>query len=330
MKILKKIAGTIMLPGIMYVIMFVLCYANGKTYFGSWKMWQTLIPGISLSMACAFGIGIQFKAGRFDFSGGAIMLLSAIIAGNTAKQYQNNILLMCVLCIVICVGLSLVVGVFYVYGRLPIVIATMAMALIFEAVTCQIYHGTGLNLVSNMSLNSYSYYPKVLIPGGISIAVYLFYNYGTKTGKQSDLLSHNQQAAVNIGINENKNVIETFLFSGVIFGCAAIIYCANGIHKAAFSSLSTAGELFSNILPVFIGLMLAGYCGEAVGTIMGSITLSLLYYGLTAIFTPEIGTSLTNICTGVFILLLYVFNAQGRRFLQILLRKSVKTRKGRE
>lgn len=116
---LKRVGGTLMLPVIMYLAMMWLCYANGKMYFGTYKMWRTLIVDIAISISCAMGIGLQFKNGRFDFSGGAIMLLSAIIAGNVAKGMGNNLPMMVVLCVVCCVGLSLLVALFYVYARVP-------------------------------------------------------------------------------------------------------------------------------------------------------------------------------------------------------------------
>ena len=73
------------------------------------------------------GIGLQFRSGRFDFSGGSIMLLGAIIAGNTAVRAGNNLLLMFVLCVGCCLALSMLVALFYVYARVPIIITTIAL-----------------------------------------------------------------------------------------------------------------------------------------------------------------------------------------------------------
>lgn len=310
-KIVKNIAGTLMLPAFVYIAMMILCLSHGKTYFGSLMMWRTLIVDIAVSVTCALGIGLQFKNGRFDFSGGAIMLIAAIVAGNIAKNNQNNILLMCGISLLVCVGLSLLVALLYVYGRLPIIIATIGMALLYEATTCLIYSGSGINLVANMQLRKFATFPYAFIPLIGAILVYAIYNYCTVAGKQASLLMNNQQAAVNIGINENKNVIISYLFSGLIFGFATIIYLPKGIHGASFTSLSTVGELFSNILPVFIGLMIAGFCGDLIGIIMGSISLCLLSYAMSAVFSSDMGSAITTIITGIFILLLNVVAGWG-------------------
>ena len=318
MNILKRIGGTLMLPVIVFVVMMILCYSNGKMYFGTWMMWKTLIVDIAVSVTCALGIGLQFKNGRFDFSGGAIMLVAGILAGNIARDNGNNVILMVVLAMVICIVLSLLVAVLYVYGRLPIIIATIGMAMLYEAITCLIYGGSGVNLVPNMTLRIFATFPYVLIPLILAIAIYAFYSYFTTTGKQATLLANNQQSAVNIGINENKNVIISYLFSGILFGLATIIWLTKDIHKASFSSLSTVGELFTNILPVFIGLMLMNFCGDTIGTIMGSITLCLLNYGLKAVFSNETGAAIATVVTGIFILVLNVFSAQGMNWINML------------
>ncbi|MBQ9032343.1 MAG: hypothetical protein IJ106_12965 [Parasporobacterium sp.] len=318
MKILKKIGGTLMLPVGMYIVMMILCYANGKMFFGTWAMWKTLSVDIAVSITCALGIGLQFKCGRFDFSGGAIMLIAGILAGNIARDSGNNVLLMVVLALAICVVLSLLVSFLYVYGRLPIIIATIGMAMLYESITCLLYNGTGVNLVPNMTLRVFATFPMVLIPLVIAIAIYAFYSYFTTTGKQAVLLSNNQQSAVNIGINENKNVIISYIFSGLLFGLATIIWLTKSIHNASFSSLTTVGELFSNILPVFIGLMLVNFCGDTIGIIMGSITLCLLNYGLKAVFSNETGAAIATIVTGIFILMLNVVSAQGMNWIHMI------------
>lgn len=318
---LTRIVGTLALPVAMYLIMMILCYSNGKMYFGTWNMWKTLLVDIALSVTCAMGIGLQFKCGRFDFSGGSIMLLSSIIAGNVALKMGNNIPMMLLLCVVCCVVLSLLVAVFYVYGRIPIVITTIGFAMLYESITRLIYGGRGINIVSNMTLRIFSSYPYALIPLAIAIAIYAFYSYCTVSGKQSRLLANNQQAAVNIGVKEKKNVIVSYLFSGLIFGFATIIYIANAMHRSASIEMSTVGELFSNILPVFVGLIVGVFCGDTIGTIVGSLTLCLMSWGLKAVFSDELGAAICTICMGVFVLVINTIGAQGGNIAKLFRRK---------
>ena len=137
--IFKRIAGTLMLPVIMYIAMYILCFSNGKTYFGTLDMWKTLIIDIGVSVTCAMGIGLQFKSGRFDFSGGGIMLITGIISGNFAVSHSSSLFMFIVLTVGLSLVLSVLVGILYVYGRIPIVITTIGMALMYESFTPLFY-----------------------------------------------------------------------------------------------------------------------------------------------------------------------------------------------
>ena len=142
--ILKRIGGTIMLPVAMYLIMYAFCGtdATGKALkvFTNEKALMMKLPELVVTVSCAMGIGLQFKNGRFDFSGGAIMLLSAIIAGNIGMA-ANSAPVFAVMCVVMCVVLSVAVALVYVYGRLPIMIATIGMALVYESLTSGFFGG---------------------------------------------------------------------------------------------------------------------------------------------------------------------------------------------
>ena len=312
LNILKKIAGTLMLPVIMYVVMKIICDANGKYYFGSLMMWRTLIVDIAVTTSCAMGIGLQFKNGRFDFSGGSIMLLSAIVAGSVARNMGANQPLFAALCLICCTALSVIVALVYVYGRLPIMIATIGMALVYEAITPLVFGGGGINLVSVTQLKKFSAYPLVLVPFIGAVGTYAVYNYLTTTGKQSLLLAKNQQAAVNIGVDENKNVILSYVFSGIIFGFATMIYASTGKHDASYASLSTVGELFSNILPVFVGLYIGVFCGDTIGIIMASLSICLMKFGLSAVLKAELGSAVNTAMMGVFVFVVNLVAGQGK------------------
>ena len=162
----KNVVGALALPVIMYVAMMIFCFANNKMYFGSLVMWRSLVGTIAASATCAYGIGLQFKSGRLDFSAGAVMLLSAIVAGNVAQICGNNPFVFAALCMILCVLLNIGVALVYVYGRLPIIIATLGMALLYESITAVVFDGRGVNLTANVALRQFSIFPNGLDPAG--------------------------------------------------------------------------------------------------------------------------------------------------------------------
>lgn len=308
---LINVIGALALPFIMFFAMMFLCYSNGKMYYGTLVMWRSLIGTIAASATCAYGIGLQFKSGRLDFSAGAVMLLSAIVAGNIAQKYDNNLVAFAVLCVALCMLLNVCVALVYIYGRLPIIIVSLGMALVFESITAVIFSGRGVNLTANAMLKQFSTFPMALIPLIASVVIYAAFSYVSVTGRQSQVLANNQQAGVNIGINEKRNILISYIYSGAILGFATMIYASSGIINASFSSLSSIGGMFTNLLPVFVGLILARFCGDTVGIMLGVITMSLMDFALQAVLKAELGSAVTTIVTGVFLLLINVADAKG-------------------
>lgn len=309
-----NVIGALALPVIMFFAMMILCYSNGKMYYGTLVMWRSLIGTIAASATCAYGIGLQFKSGRLDFSAGAVMLLSAIVAGNIAQQYDNNLIIFAVLCLALCMLLNICVALVYIYGRLPIIIVSLGMALVFESITAVTFNGRGVNLTANAVLKQFSTFPMALIPLIASVLIYAAFSYVSVTGRQSQVLANNQQAGVNIGINEKRNILISYIYSGAILGFATMIYASSGIINASFSSLSSIGDMFTNLLPVFVGLILARFCGDTVGIMLGVITMSLMDFALQAVLKAELGSAVTTIVTGVFLLLINVADAKGPVF----------------
>lgn len=307
----KNVVGALALPVIMYVAMMIFCFANNKMYFGSLVMWRSLVGTIAASATCAYGIGLQFKSGRLDFSAGAVMLLSAIVAGNVAQICGNNPFVFAALCMILCVLLNIGVALVYVYGRLPIIIATLGMALLYESITAVVFDGRGVNLTANVALRQFSIFPMALIPLVASVLIYAAFSYLSITGRQAQVLANNQQAGVNIGINERRNILISYIYSGAILGFATMVYASTGIINASFSSLSTIGGMFTNLLPVFVGLILSRFCGDTIGILLGVIAMSLMNFAMEAVLTAELGSAVTTMMTGVFLLLINVADAKG-------------------
>lgn len=191
----KNVVGALALPVIMYVAMMIFCFANNKMYFGSLVMWRSLVGTIAASATCAYGIGLQFKSGRLDFSAGAVMLLSAIVAGNVAQICGNNPFVFAALCMILCVLLNIGVALVYVYGRLPIIIATLGMALLYESITAVVFDGRGVNLTANVALRQFSIFPMALIPLVASVLIYAAFSYLSITGRQAQVLANNHKPA---------------------------------------------------------------------------------------------------------------------------------------
>lgn len=308
MNFCKRFFLSILFPLVIYLVMFVIVRGKGVTYYGfTWDMWRSVLVNTATTAVAALAIWTQIKNGRFDFSGGSIMVLSAILAGNLSLQHHFGPVAYLLLCVAFGAVLSTVTGLVYVYGRLPIMICTIGMALVYESITYQVYDAQGLNMMSNTTVTIFGRMPYILIVLALALAVFLIYCYLTVPGKRAKLLSGNQQASVNIGINENKNVLQTFFMCGLLLGCAGAIFGSNNV-VAPQASLSTANTLFANIIPAYMGMFVGAASIDAIGVVLAAMGMAILNYGLSCIGLGAGGWQ--QIIVGTFMLGFYTLTAQ--------------------
>ena len=306
--VLKKTGLTLAFPALIFVVMLIITAANGIDYYVSANMVRQVVTDASLTTIIALAIYLQFKNGRFDFSGGATMILSAIIAGNITLQAGGNPILFLVLCVVFGVVLSMITATAYIVSKVPVIICTIAVTLIYESMTYVLFDAEGLSIISRTDMVMFAKVPFIFIPLLIALGLFVFFTYFTSEGRRAKLLSGNQKVAVNIGIKENKNVLITYIVCGVILGLGALVYGSQQIIKPQ-SNLSTSSILFSYIVPVFIGMFIGTASIDAVGVVVAALGMEFLNYGLDCLGVGAGGYQ--QIIFGMFMLGFYAFSAQS-------------------
>ena len=306
--VLKKTGLTLAFPALIFVVMLIITAANGIDYYVSANMVRQVVTDASLTTIIALAIYLQFKNGRFDFSGGATMILSAIIAGNITLQAGGNPILFLVLCVVFGVVLSMITATAYIVSKVPVIICMIAVTLIYESLTYVLFDAEGLSVISRTEMVMFAKVPFIFIPLLIALGLFVFFTYFTAEGRRAKLLSGNQKVAVNIGIKENKNVLITYIVCGVILGLGALVYGSQQIIKPQ-SNLSTSSILFSYIVPVFIGMFIGTASIDAVGVVVAALGMEFLNYGLDCLGVGAGGYQ--QIIFGMFMLGFYAFSAQS-------------------
>lgn len=316
-ELIKKIVGTLYIPVIIYFAILTAARLNGFGFFGDTTTWGNLIQSLAATATIAYALGIQIKNGRFDFSGGAVMTFGAILAVSIVQKLVVNGFLFLIISIVVCMLLSTVVGILYVYGRLPVIISTIGAAILFESLTLLVNSGRGTSISATADLNFLGKNSAVcLLLIVVSGAVYFFYTTYTVSGQHASLLSNNQLSAVNIGIDERKNVLQTFVLSGALYGIATVIFASQSASVAAVSStLGTISTAFGAILPVFMGFYIGKYTNDSIGIVFSSFAVGTLKYGLSIIAPAGYAGAVTNIIYGIFLVLFFLISHQGSAFI---------------
>ncbi len=311
--IIKKIVLSAIFPILMFVVMLIItasndkCYVNGKLIFLSTDLIRQVIINACMTICVALAIWLQLKNGRFDFSGGASMILTAIIAGNVGLTTNSPVIALLV-AVAVGIVLSSVTAIVYIIGRLPIIICTIGMTLLYESLTYLVAGGQGIRIFYSQAHTSiFGRIPGVLVPTALAIAAFVVFTYFTTAGRKGKVLSNNQRAGVNIGIDEKKNVFVTYIFTGIIIGLAAIVYVSQ--HEVVpQSGLATSGIMFSYIVPVFMGTFIGLASCDVVGIAIAAIGMEIMNYGLNCMNLGAGGWQ--QIIMGVFVLGFYAFSAQ--------------------
>lgn len=328
--ILKKICLSVIFPLLMFTVMLIItasnekCYVNGKSIFLSADLLKQVILNSCMTVCVALAIWLQLKNGRFDFSGGASMVLTAILVGNIGVLTENPWI-----ALVAAIGFGIILNCFtafiYIIGKIPIIICTIGMTLLYESLTYLVFGGQGIRVFYSQGNTSiFGRIPGVFLPTVLAVTAFVIYIYFTGAGRKGKVLSNNQRAGVNIGINEKKNVFVTYIFSGIIIGLAAIVYVSQN-EVTPQSGLATSGIMFSYIVPVFMGTFIGLASCDVMGIIIAAIGMEIMNYGLNCLNLGAGGWQ--QIIMGVFVLGFYAFSAQTDKIEKLMRKKNRKATK---
>lgn len=301
-----KVFAAIIFPLLIYILMAIVCASNGITYnlFTSTSI-RRILSDTGYMAVVALGIAFQLKYGRYDFTGGAILVVAATVGSMFVFRLGLNMWVMLLICIAMGIALSVLNSLVYVTFRVPILVCSLAMGYVIESLGALISGGESFNILANPAAEIGSF-PWILLPLALALLLNYAYAHFTTAGRQSMLLQQNQLAAVNIGINEKKNVIICYIVSGAMFGMAGAIYASQNIVAPNSVPLATVTTLFANIVPSLVGLFLSRFIDDGLGTFIGALTISILYYGLTLLGHQNDGIRV--ICFATFLLIFVFFS----------------------
>ncbi len=315
----KRYAMTLLFPLGMYAVFALITLIIGNTSFFTGYTTEGIIHDTVENTIIALAIAIPLSGGRWDFGPGAIIMLGAIIGSNLGMQLHMGTFGVLLCCVAACMLLALIEAVFYVTLRVPNMIISMGIVMVYEAVSGLLNNGLGVNFFANdteytQELLRMNQFPLIYILLIVVMAVTWFLLYKTKFGYDTRSLGANAKLAVNAGVNEKKNIILTYALVGALLGCAAMLSaCSSKVEPA--NNLSSTALMFGSMAPVLIGLFLGGFTNMPWGIFVGALGMEVFTYGLNAF---GIDSSIQTIVTGVVLALIMAYINDGARILQMV------------
>jgi len=324
-EILKKILILIIIPIIVYLIFWMLCRARGVTNFGVGTDFRVIMRNTVYTGFIALAVSDNLASGRFDFSIGSTLILSSILGTMITLRFDLGPVALLLLSLLFGLLIGTVSGLVYAVLRLPPMVVTLGLAMIYEAIAFNLTDGAGVKLIGNDSLLIWSGQPYVYVLCITIVAVLYILLNKTQFGFNTQSLRSGQEIAVNVGINEKKNAVICFTIGGLCMAAAGIINLSVLGTVTPELGLGSAAYIQNAFMPMFIGNILAKYFDRNTGVIIGALTQSIIFAGIGKLGVPSAWQS---VITGIIVLVFfaYSFNAYKIVEFRILKEKKAKAR----
>ncbi|MDC7300609.1 ABC transporter permease [Agathobacter ruminis] len=309
----KKIVGTFIIPVIVFLILEGLCLSKGEHIITNAKSFDNFIVYVAIVMITTIALSINLNSGRFDFSLGSMAALSAIIGAKISYAIfgggKGSALCMLLVTIVAGLLLGLISGSIYVLLKIPPIITSLGVTLIYEGVMYTITDGKYLMTeVQNSSMAGFVgtwIYAAIIIVLVLVLTIVLFDH--TRFGFDYNALKSGQKVSVNTGIKEVKNALICYTICGGLMGLVGFFNAArNTTINGGQLNFGSIAIMFTAFLPMFIGSYISRYSNEKVGFLLAAICMSMLNSTF-AVFSNEITASMQSIINAVLLVVFLIY-----------------------
>lgn len=254
----------------------------------------------------------NLSLGLMDFSMGAVVMATAIFAGNLMNMTGTGLVGLVVFSLVIAVILTSITGFLNNKLKVPLLVVSLGLMLVYEALPALVFYEKKSAII-NVKYAVLAQQPWIFIVFAVAFALYYILTNKTAYGHNIRALGGNSELATRAGLKVDRITQLSFTFSGIFGGIAAVIYmCSNGQVNApsAFGSMSTVMDAF---LGLFLGLFLARFCDASIGIVIAVVTMTVLSNGM---LMMGINATARDIANSVVLFLLLAFSANQPYFVK--------------
>ncbi len=314
----RRIIGTLAIPCMAAAILLILCAIGGKSMIANATSINYFVQYIAIVMITTMALSVNLGSGRFDFSLGSMAVLSSVLAAKATTALlhggSGSALVMLTLGILFGGLLGLASGGLYVTLKIPPIIASLGVTLIYEGITFTVTSGKYvMDEVRNPSMTAFAgswYFPAILIAAVLALMIYLFDH--TRFGYDYRALQSGQKVAVNTGIREIPNALWCYVVCGALMGIVGFLNAARSstINGGALN-FGSIGIMFTAFLPMFIGGYIGRFSNDKLGYFLAAVCMSMLNSTFAA-FSNEISASMQSIINAVLLVVFLIYlNNEG-------------------
>ena len=313
MSTLKKIIHSLAIPVLVAAILEGLCLTQGQNIITNAKSFDNFVVYTAIVMITTMALSINLNSGRFDFSLGSMAALSSVIGAEITYSAlaggKGSAVMMLIVTVAVGCLLGLISGAIYVALRLPPIITSLGVTLIYEGIMYTITGGKYLmKEVQNSSMSAFAntwVYAFIIILVVLIFMVVVFEK--TTFGYDYAALKSGQKVSINTGINEVKNALICYGICGALMGLVGFLNAArNTTINGGQLNFGSIAIMFTAFLPMFIGGYISKYCNEKMGFLLAAVCMSLLNSTF-AVFSNQVTASMQSIINAVLLVVFLIY-----------------------
>ena len=341
--IVKRVVGIAIIPVICLIISLIMCASYHTVLFKDANSMSTYMYGTVYLTLIAFAVSVNLHSGRFDFSVGSMVTLTSTIVIVLACNGWGNMWILLLIALVSGAIAGLISGGLYLVLRLPPMICSLGVALLYEAVAYVIAGGSEQNnvILKNQVTSNVM---KTFVGDGGKSPVYLLlilavmtifmvvvFHY-TKFGYDYRALQSGQKIAVNTGANEYLNALLCYVISGTMAGAAGMLFgCQIQYTRVSgYLDFGTVDKMFVAFCPLFFSGFVMRYCNKQIAiliSVAGYEFLQLAFGNMSAVDTTFTSTIYGIINSVILVLFLIYLNNENTVIEIVTLKKFLKQKK---
>lgn len=262
---------------------------------------QALMPAVA-------GCGLYFIVimGLFDFSIGANIVLSAlvgVIVGNKTGYIGFVVSIIAVASL-----LGLINGIVYVKCRIPSIIVTIGLMIIYECLGALLASGSVFTL--SKDIGAFGHAPMNIIFSIIAFAIAYYFLKCTKVGIYTYAIGSNEKSAENMGINVKKYKVIAFVLAGFFAGLMSVLNVSYGNAMSPSTNMASMSRSFTPLMGCFFALAFKNSINPIISIIAGEFIITMIMSGLIVVGVPS---TLQNLVIGVTLIIIILLTCRVER-----------------
>lgn len=303
-RILIRCLQALLIPVGMWLIFALI--SGGRTV--SVKMFLNTVRQSVVPCIICYGLMLNMRVGMINFSAGGMMVFAGIVGGNIALMTGTGVWGEVLFIVAICVLEGALTGVLYNMLRVPCIVLSIGMMLVWESFPRLIFAG-GLHLPYQMTYLGRMPYCFIIL-GICMAAFYIIYNK-TAFGHNLQAIGSNQAISDSVGLNSDKIKFLSFTLGALFLGIASVLYMSERGEVRNVTTMGSMVIMMDGFMGMFIALFLSRFCDMSLAIIFGTFTMKMISNGFVAL---GLSATVRDIVQGLFLLFLLMVSANSGYF----------------